>query len=184
MKPSSEGALEDARIVEEIDLGARLPFAGPPDMTSVGEALHRFLAADDPTWDDERRVALARRLLGAWGVTGLDPRDVVTMGSRFRAFVESKWPGAIIRREAPITYRIGNRTLSGRIDVFVETADLIIVIDHKSFPGARTQWLDQARRYTGQLRLYGNAITASLPASKRVLLALHLPISGEVLVVE
>ena len=72
LKPSSEGVLEDARIVEEIDLGARLPFAGSPDMTSVGDALHRFLAADDPTWTDERRDALAKRLLGAWGVTGLD----------------------------------------------------------------------------------------------------------------
>jgi ATP-dependent exoDNAse (exonuclease V) beta subunit len=184
MKPSGEAALEDARIVEEIDLGARLPFAGSPDMTSVGEALHRFLAADDPTWDQERRVALARRLLGAWGVAGLDPRDVATMGSRFRTFVDTRWPDAILRREAPIIYRMGNRTLSGRIDVFVETTDAIIVIDHKSFPGARSQWLDQARRYTGQLRLYGDAITASMPAPKRVQLALHLPISGEVLLVE
>jgi ATP-dependent exoDNAse (exonuclease V) beta subunit len=184
LKPSSEGALEDARIVEEIDLGARLPFAGSPDMTSVGDALHRFLAADDPRWDDNRRVALAKRLLDAWGVTGLDPRDVATMGSRFRAFVESKWPGAVLRREAPIVCRMGQRTLSGRIDVLLETPDVIVVIDHKSFPGARTQWLDQARRYIGQLRLYGEAITASMETPKRVLLALHLPISGEVLVVE
>jgi ATP-dependent exoDNAse (exonuclease V) beta subunit len=164
--------------------GVRLPFAGSPDMTSVGDPLHRFLAGDDPTWTDERRSALAKRLLDAWGVTGLDPRDVVTMGSRFRTFVDTRWPDAILRREAPIIYRMGNRTLSGRIDVFVETTDAIIVIDHKSFPGARSQWLDQARRYTGQLRFYGEAITASMPAPKRVQLALHLPISGEVLVVE
>lgn len=48
----------------------------------------------------------------------------------------------------------------------------------------RAQWLDQPRRYTGQLRLYDEAITASMETPKRVLLALHLPISGEVLVVE
>ena len=41
LKPSDEAAVEDARIVEEIDLGHRLPFAGTPDMTSVGEAIHR-----------------------------------------------------------------------------------------------------------------------------------------------
>ena len=52
LKPSDEAAIEDARIVEEIDLGHRLPFAGTPDMTSVGEAIHRFLAADDPAWDE------------------------------------------------------------------------------------------------------------------------------------
>ena len=165
-------------------MGARLPFAGSPDMACVGDALHRFLAADNPTWDDERRIALAKRLLDAWGVTGLDPRDVVTMGSRFRGFIDKRWPDAILRREAPITYRMGHRTLSGRIDVFVEISDAIIVIDHKSFPGNRTQWLEQAKRYTGQLRLYGEAITASIPTPKQIQLALHLPISGEMLMVE
>jgi len=184
LRPSGEESLEVARIVEEIDLGARLPFAGSPDMACVGDALHRFLAADNPTWDDERRIALAKRLLDAWGVTGLDPRDVVTMGSRFRGFIDKRWPDAILRREAPITYRMGHRTLSGRIDVFVEISDAIIVIDHKSFPGNRTQWLEQAKRYTGQLRLYGEAITASIPTPKQIQLALHLPISGEMLMVE
>jgi ATP-dependent exoDNAse (exonuclease V) beta subunit len=184
LKPSDETAVENAKIVEEINLGARLPFAGSLDMTSVGDALHRFLAADDPTWDQERRVALAKCLLDAWGVTGLDPRDVVTMGSRFRALIDKRWPGAILRREAPITYRIGHRTLSGRVDVFLETPDVIVVFDHKSFPGARTQWINQARKHAGQLRLYGDAIVAALQVPKRVLLALHLPISGEVLVVE
>lgn len=184
LKPSGEASVEDARIIEEIDLGGRLPFAGSPDMDRVGEALHRFLAADDPTWNDGRRNALARRLLDAWGVTGLDPKEVVTMGSRFRNFIGKRWPGAVLRREAPITYHMGDRTLSGRIDVLVETPDAIIVVDHKSFPGARTQWLNQARKHTGQLRLYGDAIRAAMPAPKQIQLALYLPISGEVLIVE
>ena len=184
LRPSSEGTVEDTKIVEEIDLGARLPFAGSPDMDRVGEALHRFLAADDPTWDDDRRNALGKRLLDAWGVTGFNSRDVVTMGTRFRAFVDERWPDAVLRREAPITYRMGHRTLSGRIDVLIETPDAIIVVDHKSFPGARIQWLDQAKKHAGQLHLYGEAVAAFMPTTKQVLLALHLPISGEVLVVE
>ncbi len=40
-----------------------------------------FLAADNSTCDEARRTALAKRLLDAWGVTGLDPQDVETMGS-------------------------------------------------------------------------------------------------------
>lgn len=66
----------------------------------------------------------------------------------------------------------------------VETADAIIVIDHKSFPGAKTQWLNHARKHAGQLRQYRDAIAAALPAPKPVHIALHLPIAGEVLMVE
>jgi len=63
-------------------------------MDRVGEAIHRFLAADDPTWGEERRVALAERLMGAWGVTSLNSRDVVTMGTRFRTFIDLRCPAA------------------------------------------------------------------------------------------
>lgn len=41
-------AAEGARIVETVDLGARILLAGKPDMQAVGEACHRFLACDDP----------------------------------------------------------------------------------------------------------------------------------------
>lgn len=184
LKPSDEEAVEGARIVKEIDLGARLPFSGSPDMDRVGEAIHRFLAADDPTWPEERRVALAERLMSAWGVTSLNPRDVVTMGTRFRTFIDIRWPGARLRRETPIICRKGDRTLSGRVDALIETSELIVIIDHKSFPGARSQLLYQARRHAGQLRVYGEAIAAAIETPKAVITALHLPISGQVLIVQ
>jgi ATP-dependent helicase/nuclease subunit A len=184
LRPSSEGRFEDAQIIEEIDLGARLPFTGSPDMARVGEALHRFLAADDPVLESGVRVALASRLLNVWGVTGLDPRDVVTMSTRFHAFLNDRWPGALLRRETLVMHRLGHRTLSGRIDVIVETPKATIVIDHKSFPGNRTQWVEQAKRYAAQLRLYSGTLKAATSMLKPIHLALHLPISGEVLMVE
>ena len=184
IRPSAEATAEDARIVEEVNLGARLPFSGSPDMNDVGEVLHRFLAADDPTWDEARRNALAAGLLDAWGVTGFDPRDVASMGARFRQFVTSRWPGATLRREAPINWRVGGRTLAGRLDLVVEANSEIVVFDHKSFPGGRAQWFDQARKYAGQLRSYGDAVRAATSGAKPVRLALHLPIGGEILFVE
>lgn len=184
LRPSDAEKVEGAKITEEISLGGRLPFAGSPDMNKVGEALHRFLAVDDPTFTPEKRLALATRLLDAWGVTGLDPRDVVTMGDRFRTFIDTGWPNSLLRREAPVTHRIDGRTLSGRIDAVVETEDEIIVIDHKSFPGGGSQWQAQADKYFGQLQLYGDALQAAADAPKRVRMALHLPISGEMLMVE
>jgi len=184
LRPSDAEDVQTARIVEEISLGARLPFAGSPDMALVGEALHRFLAADDPSFALEKRIALAARLLKAWGVTGLDPADVVTMADRFRAFVAARWPTGALLREAPITHRLGGQTLSGRIDAVIETPTEIIVIDHKSFPGARAQWQAQAQKHFGQLRLYAEALHAASPKQRPVRVALHLPISGEVLFLE
>jgi len=184
IRPSAEVAANDARIVEEVDLGARLPLTGSLDMNKVGEALHRFLAADDSGWNMQRRIDAARRLLSAWGVDGLDPRDVVAMSDRFRQFVDERWPNAILHREAPIHWRSGDRTLSGRLDVVVEAPDAIIVIDHKSFPGGRAQWIDQARKHAGQLRSYRDAVSAAMADAKPVCLVLHLPIVGEVLFIE
>lgn len=183
MTPSSSAAT-DARIVEEIDLGHRLPFAGSSDMASVGEALHRFLAADDPTRVTADREAMAERLLANWGVTAVDPRDVVEMGDRFFAFVERRWPGAVLRREAPILQRLGDRTISGRLDAIVETDDEIVIIDHKSFPGGREKWSAQAEKYAGQLSAYADVLDAHFGRSKSTRLALHLPVSGVILFVE
>jgi ATP-dependent exoDNAse (exonuclease V) beta subunit len=184
LRPSDAEVELNTRIVETVSLGGRLPFAGSPDMAKVGEALHRFLAADDPAFALEMRIVMATRLLDAWGVTGLDPRDVVTMGDRFRAFVSKQWPTGILLREAPITHRLGDQTLSGRIDAVIETSEEMVVIDHKSFPGARSQWQAQAEKYVGQLQLYGNALRAASDRPKEMRMALHLPISGELLIVE
>ena len=131
-----------------------MPFSGASDMASVGEAVHRFLAADDPSRHNSWRVALASRLLDAWGVTCLDPRHVVEMGTRFRGFVAGRWPQAVVSREAPILYRVGDRTMSGRLDVVVETPDAIIVVDHKSFPRphAVARAGEEARRTVAPLR--------------------------------
>ena len=183
LRPSDAEGDEMAGIAEEIDLGWRLPFSGAANMTMVGEAVHRFLAADDPSREDAWRTALATRLLDGWRVTCLDPRHVVEMGTRFRRFASERWPGAVLRREVPLIYRIGDRTMSGRLDAVLETGDAIVIVDHKSFPGARNQWLDQARKHAGQLRLYRDAVEASLPAPKPIHIALHLPIGGEVLMI-
>ena len=79
--------------------------------------------------------------------------------------------------------RIGDRTLKGRLDAVVDTPDAMIVIDHKSYPGGRAQWIEQARKYAGQLRNYSDAVV-SVAAPRPVTVALHLPVSGTVLFVE
>lgn len=181
IRPSDQEADENTEIIEEIEIGERLPFSGAHDMKDVGDAIHRYLAADNSDLTHEDRLRIASRLLKAWNVSALDPRDVILMGDRFYKFIQDQWPDAIIHKEAPISWRRADQTMSGRIDVFVETNDEIIIIDHKSFPGARNDWLNQARKYGRQLHLYAEALSAAKGTKKPIRLALHLPIAGQVL---
>lgn len=94
----------------------------------------------------------------------------------FRRYAATRRVGGVLRREAPNAYRIGGRTLSGRIDAVDEADDELVVIDHRSFPGARIRRHAPAMKYFGQLRLNGEALRAASDKSKPVRTALRLPI--------
>ena len=135
-------------------------------------------------WALAWRVALAQRLFAAWGVPGFDPRDVVDDGDRFREFrrqalavrdASARGADRLPDRRPDDDRPTRRRRRDGRRNRHHRPQEL---------PGGRAQWLDQARKYAGQLRIYGEAILASLPGPKPVQLALHLPIAGEVLMVE
>jgi ATP-dependent exoDNAse (exonuclease V) beta subunit len=181
IRPSDQGGNQDAEIIEEIHIGERMPFAGTPDMNMLGEAVHRFFAADNPKYSEDKRLLLASRILKSWNVIEITPADLVKAATRFWQYIQNSWPDSRIHREAPIIWRDGNRTLNGRIDAFVELDDRIIIIDHKSFPGDRSKWLDQAKKYAGQLHLYAEAVSVARSHTKKIEIFLHLPISGVLL---
>ena len=163
-----------------IHLGPRLPFAGTPDMAAVGEALHGFLAADRRTDARTSREAMAERLLRGWGIAALSPTDAVIAADRLWDWITARWPGATWRSEVPVFQRKGEQRVSGRIDLLVEHAQGIAVIDHKSFPGDMMHWPERATRYAPQLRSYGVLLTevAGRPVTD---ILLHLPVGGVLL---
>ncbi len=94
---------------EIIDLGPRLHHAGGAARDEVGDALHRFLAADDPTQETGERLAIATQLLTE--VAGdLTPEDCLEAADRFWLFVRKHCgEAAEIIREWPVQYRLGER---------------------------------------------------------------------------
>lgn len=177
-------ALHAAGVIgEPISIGNRAPLSGKPDMNHLGEAVHAYLgAADVPA---EERVPLAANALRRWGVPGaLQPADVVRMRESLERWVSERWPSATWRREWPVMQRLPDGSvLRGTIDLLLETADGLVVIDHKSFPGDRDQALERARSHAGQLGAYADAVAR---ASGRPVVArfIHLPVSGWVVPVE
>ena len=164
--------------LEMIELGPRLAHSGGPDRAEVGEALHRFLAADDPSRPREERRAMAARLDTSFSA-GLDPEDFVEAADRLWKFLRDRYgENAEWLREWPIRLHMNDdQEIHGRIDLLVRHNGGFAVIDHKTFPGRDAE--THAAAHLGQLALYARAVTtlAACPVTECLV---HMPILGRV----
>jgi len=51
--------------------------------------------------------------------------------------------------------------VKGTIDLLLETADGVVLIDHKSYPGARATWETKAAEFSDQLAAYTEALRST-----------------------
>lgn len=179
IRPSAlTGAAPPALV--PVSLGERLALVGTPDMAALGEAVHGFFAADDPARPIELREAMAARLLRNWGVSALTPAQVVTAGDRLWAWLRRRWPGCSWRSEVPVLQAVGAQRLSGRVDLLVEHAGGLAVIDHKTFPGRTEYWPGRAAAHLPQLEAYA-AVLEAATGRPVTAIAMSLPVAGHVL---
>jgi ATP-dependent exoDNAse (exonuclease V) beta subunit len=54
--------------------------------------------------------------------------------------------------------KIGSQIVVGTADMLIDTPSGWVVIDHKSFPGTQSQWIEEAAKYGGQFRAYADAL--------------------------
>lgn len=182
LRPSETGYPGGMQIVEDITLGARLPLAGAPEMSVLGEALHRFLAADRADADQVWRLNLAQRLLRAWGVTALSPDACIEAANRLRTFLERRYPRANWRHEWPITGQVDRQRARGQIDLLLEGSERLAIVDHKSFPGHPKDWPERALKAGGQIATYAEMARAG--TGKPIDLWVHMPIVGRLMRIE
>ncbi len=160
-------------------LGPPIAVRGQVDPSALGSAVHGFLAADRPTFDDDDRGELASRLLAAWDCQqALEVGELLELGARLRRFVLSQWRDAAIRREWPIEHRLPNGTVvRGTVDMLVCGTDEAQIVDHKVLRASEKDALLAAGAYAGQLEAYAAALTA-VGSWRRVRRWIHLPLSG------
>jgi ATP-dependent exoDNAse (exonuclease V) beta subunit len=154
--PSEQEALPGARIGRIVDFGARLPLSGRFDEGDLGDALHAILAVEFVNPSNAAREACASRILGGLGLADyVKMRDVLAMVDRLRSRLDDLFKPRSILVETPFeTTNTHGQRLSGFIDLLLETSGGWVVIDHKSFPGARNLWTEKALSYSGQLQVY------------------------------
>jgi len=161
LSPSAVAPLENAKVVEVIELGERVSLKGTPDMANLGEAIHALIATQVIN-NSEDPKALAEQVLESFGVTEhISTEDGLTCAIRFKKFAEEHLKAKAIYVEYPIEYvKPNGQTATGWIDALVETEEGYIIVDHKSNPQSRAEWNDVALKYSGQLTLYKEAVEA------------------------
>lgn len=180
-KIESEFFTPTIKDYQSVTLGPRLPLRGRPDMTLLGEAIHGFLAADDPSLNHEKRLEMARKLLSNWRADGIEPEALLVAADRLSNYIKKNYgPYCVCHREWPVHLKIGNQKLSGWIDLLIDTGKGYVVVDHKSFPGRMDQWPEKAQQYAPQLLAYRKAMEK---ATGRPVIetCIHMPILGVML---
>jgi ATP-dependent exoDNAse (exonuclease V) beta subunit len=150
-RPSA--ALGDGQwcVAKQVRLGDRFALSGKPDMAALGEACHRFFAADDLELDAEARLHLANANLLRWGAPQLAAADLVLASDRLTAFLKDRFPNGQIRREWPVHGAVGEQIIDGRLDLLVEQPAGYIIVDHKSFPAVVENNAERLMAAAGQL---------------------------------
>ncbi|KYC32342.1 DNA helicase UvrD [Sphingobium sp. 22B] len=179
-RPSEASSGETFVIVEKSTIGPRLPFAGSPDMNLLGEAVHAIIAADQPHDPYDARLNQAQAILNRWGVHQVAAKDVLGANDRLFAEISKRWPSGRIHRETPVSARIGDQLVTGRIDLLVEHDSGFAIIDHKSFPGSPDSWDARAGGHGPQIQLYADALDKARPGVPCELF-IHMPIVGGLL---
>ena len=173
------------RVLGAERIGERTPLTGEPEMADLGQAVHGFLAADRQELSAEQRLTLATRLLSGWNVrAALKPEALLAMGDALRRWAEARAPGATWRREWPLHHTQPNGTVvRGLADLVLDTPEGLLLVDHKSFPGAVAEAMERAVGHAGQLAAYARALRA---ATGREVLGcfIYLPLSGMLMPVE
>ena len=176
VSPSSmEGTDVGASIGGKADIGKGMDvtvFSKPSDL---GDCVHAYIAVAVPAKDEN--LQLAKKVVAQWGVEDVvDVGRLVRAWKDLRAFIDKKWPGAVIHTEVPMSVMLPTGQVSeGFIDMLLETEAGYVIIDHKMVRSFESEKL--RTDYGIQLQCYRMAVEKA--TGKKVLQTfLHLPNQG------
>jgi ATP-dependent exoDNAse (exonuclease V) beta subunit len=131
------------------------------DLNHLGQALHAFFAVDAFVGeDDARRHALAERVRRGFDVERLLSGDeVVALGTKLWASLDTRWPSHRRRTEVPVLHKNdAGSVVRGQIDLLLDRDGVdgaAVIVDHK------TTLQDDVGSYAGQLRAYRDVVERS-----------------------
>ncbi|MGB0128437.1 MAG: PD-(D/E)XK nuclease family protein, partial [Rhodocyclaceae bacterium] len=172
-------------VSESVSIGQRLAINGSVDMTAVGHAVHAALAL--AFTDRSKRINTADVeviLRGYHLLSHISPAAFANQVHAVSQWIGTRWPLARAFPEWPVESTLPNgQVVNGRIDLLLDIGENWILFDHKSNPGAKSDWPEIASTHGGQLLSYKQAIeVASGKPVKEIWLL--LPVSAGAIRVE
>lgn len=181
LRPSSQHSAEqefDPSQVIVRNIGERIPLIVRADMNRLGECIHSFLSCDKPEEDESFRLENARQITQIWRVEALTADDLVLMSNRLHLFLRQEFGDYRLYRECTVHAKISGQRIRGSIDMLLETEQSFHIIDHKSFPGDQSTWMEKAFSFKSQLQSYADALALAVPEKKVKQMLVHMPILG------
>ena len=159
ISPSSQIAIDSAKVSEVVEIGDRVSISNVSDMAQFGSAIHAVIAVNmihDKSIDNN----LVQNILNSHKVeASIAVSDAIKMAERFRNFTRDHLKAKRVLLEYPIEYKMPNgQHAAGWIDTLVETDEGYVIVDHKSSPKSRAESSKDALKYSGQLNLYKEAV--------------------------
>ena len=161
--PSAQGPIVSAKVAEIISFGSPIQISRKfEDDTDLGDAIHAIFAAEFTHPNDPKRATTTERILKEFGCDqAVWLEDVLRAVDVFREDIEKRFKPKRILVEVPFSFRNqAGQSVSGFIDLLLETAQGWVVIDYKSFQGNKADWETKAVSYSGQLDCYRHALAA------------------------
>lgn len=161
--PSKQPPVNGVAVGEVVELGSRLATNGSWDEAALGNVMHSLLAAEFLHPAEADRIGRVQQLLTAHGLGAtVTAADVLAAADRFRTAVTTRFQPIRIVVEVPFSFTNDHgQQMSGFMDLLLETPSGWVVIDHKTYPGKRSNWNREALSYSGQLTTYAEALTRS-----------------------
>jgi ATP-dependent exoDNAse (exonuclease V) beta subunit len=179
LRPSA--APDGAHCTESVEnVGTRIALKARVDMTSLGSAVHNFIAfyvaSGGAATKEDVAAVLARWRIGA----AVEAEAVLEQAQALLRWVESKWAGARVWTEVPVEVKLkSGRIVKGQIDLLVELAEGWVLIDHKADPrSAAADGARLAQAHGSQLDAYAEAV---FEGTGRAVIErwLFLPVAGQ-----
>ena len=182
--PSAASPVELKTAVHSECLPGDHPFPArvrPEKETELGLAVHAYLASLPTTRGSSQTVKLntATRCLRSFGVEGeVLPEAMVAAGDRLAKWADAHCPEATWLTEAQV---VGDHpeggSWAGSIDLILHLDEnRVVVIDHKSTPIPQSIWPRHAKKHSGQLAAYRDALESAGLAVEEMWI--HFPVGG------
>lgn len=135
----------------------RLALSGKVDSDVLGTALHNLICLGaDVTLDQITQTLDGYQIKGV-----VAPVELKEKLGVFQATLLDKWPEAVVHSELQVRAKENGQVTNGIVDMLIELDDGLILIDHKSYPGKKSELAAKAGSYRPQLEIYKKVLEKS-----------------------